>query len=263
MRFYLWKIHIIRWKDDRTISFTLWFDFRPLSTNKHLLFPPTAQQCGSKTSQVLPCVSLLAQPGSFSVDGAVTRGNAERLPLRTTHRSRCNTRVPDHPHRPRHVGTGLPILLSPMQVGRVQRKLNKRWCAAHFVSGSGQQRRRGRSDINPFYLFRPVLTGFIHLSPLCPLSDTCAERCRDSFSRCFWTLFTGTCVTGAGDVACSPGRTRALGIKGGLRSRHLHDTGVEVGSCGSFSGRRASPLRAPKTASIWFSSEGYNYQKSS
>lgn len=38
-----------------------------------------------------------------------------------------------------------------MQVGRVQRKLNKRWCAAHFVSGSGQQRRRSRSDINPFY----------------------------------------------------------------------------------------------------------------
>lgn len=67
------------------------------------------------------------------------------------------------------------------------------------------------------------------------------------FFTVFWTLFAGTCVIDAGDVACSPGRTPANSIKGGLRSRHFNDTGVEVLSCGSFNGRRASLPRAPKT----------------
>lgn len=135
-----------------------------------------------------------------------------------------------------------------MQVGCVQRKLNKRWYAAHFVSGSGPQRRRSRRDINPFYVARTELTGLY----TCPDS---VWHLRGSASRLlfpvFWTLFTGTCVIDAGDVACSPGRTRANSIKGGLRSRHFNDTAVEVLSCGSFSGRRASLLRAPKTPFGW------------
>lgn len=55
--------------------------------------------------------------------------------LRTTHRFRDNTTVSDHPHRLRHVGTGgagVPILLSLMQVGCVQRKLKKKVMRSTF-----------------------------------------------------------------------------------------------------------------------------------
>lgn len=153
-----------------------------LSAIKHS-FPPLQQpnNVWLKHPFCSPVCHFLLNLGRFPLTARWPEGpeeTAERLSSAPrTHIRLQHASLADHLQRLRHVGTAgarVAILLSVMQVGCV--KLDKRWCAARFLNGSGQRRRRCRTDINPFYVAQPELARFIHRPPLCQRLDTCVDQ---------------------------------------------------------------------------------------